>query len=151
METVTRLPAKSWGPRIFLALICLTTLPYGIQCLLDPAAVKEMAGVVAESATGKVELRAAYGGFQIAMSLLAGVAAWRSCLQSSALLAVFVWLGGTVLGRLVGVALEGTMSNYLELALGYELVGTTLSGWFLFKGRDASAGSREEARAQSAA
>lgn len=150
MEGVTRLPEKSWGVRIFLALVCLTTLPYGIQCLLDPLAVKEIAGVVAETATGTIELRAMYGGFQIGISLLAGLAALRLALQPAALLAVFVWLGGTLLGRIYGLAVDPVMTDYLKLAFGYELICSALAGWFLFKGKAAGAGSREEPRARSA-
>ena len=133
MAAIANGKARYWGVRIFLALICISTLPYGLQCLFDPAVVKDMAGVVADTTSGRIELRAMYGGFQTAASLLAGLAVFRPALQTATLLFLFVWLGGTVLGRLYGVAIDGEVSGYIRLALGYELVGTALAARFLFR------------------
>ena len=37
MNTIA-MDKPSWAARILLALLCLSTLPYGIQCLIDPKA-----------------------------------------------------------------------------------------------------------------
>ena len=129
----TAMSKPNWPARILLALLCLSTLPYGIQCLIDPKAVTDMAGVVADSANAATELRAAYGGFQMAAALLCGVAVFRPALQTSALLFVVIWLGGTALGRAYGLALAGEASGYIQFALGYETVGTAWAAWLLMR------------------
>lgn len=120
-----------WPVRILLGLLCLSTLPYGIQCLLDPKAVTDMAGVVAEGANAATELRAAYGGFQIAAALLCGVAVFRPALRTGALLFVVIWLGGTAVGRAYGMAVAGEASGYIQFALAYETLGTAWAAWLL--------------------
>ncbi len=122
-----------WAARILFALLCLSTLPYGIQCLLDPKAVTDMAGVVAEGANAATELRAAYGGFQIAAALLCGVAVFRPALRAGALLFVVIWLGGNALGRAYGLSLAGEASGYIQFALAYETVGTAWAAWLLMR------------------
>ena len=123
----------SWATRILLGLLCLTTLPYGLQCLADPKAVADMAGVLAGGANAATELRAAYGGFQIAAAVLCGVAVFRPVLQSGALLFTVIWLGGSAVGRAYGVAVAGEANGYIQFALAYETVGTAWAAWLLLR------------------
>ena len=55
----------------FLILTTVVWVPYGLMCFLDPAALAESTGVVASTPTASTEIRAMYGGLQIAIGLLA--------------------------------------------------------------------------------
>jgi hypothetical protein len=107
--------------RIVLALSALLWTPYGIQCLLDPGSLSA-AGLSATDATGTAELRAMYGGLQIALGLLALAGALRPALARTALITLAVACAGLGFARL-GAAIHGdAFSPYTRMALGLELV-----------------------------
>lgn len=108
--------------RIFLGLEALVWLPYGLYCLTSPGSLADAAGVAATSPTGSAELRAMYGGLQVALGLLAGLALARPGLVRPALVALLFAATGLALGRALGVALDGAPSAYTALALGFEAV-----------------------------
>ena len=115
--------------RIFLGLSVLIWLPYGVYCLLAPHALAASAGLTAVSATGTTELRAMYGGLQMAIGLLAAFALFRGSLRPAALVALgFLTLGlGT--GRLFGMALDGDVSQYSGFALVFEFASAAAAVW----------------------
>lgn len=108
--------------RIFLGLSALAWLPYGLFCLAKPSSLESIAGIAASITTGTVELRAMYGGLQVAIGVLCALgfasAAWRH----HALTTLGIITAGLGLGRLVGVvAAGGGLSAYTAMALGFEL------------------------------
>lgn len=106
--------------RIFLALSVVLWLPYGVQCLLDPSMLAEAAGVSATSATGTTELRAMYGGLQIALGLLALAGAVRPALAQHALIALGAVSAGLGIARLGAAVISGEFASYTLMALALE-------------------------------
>lgn len=115
------------APRVFLVVSALIWLPYGIYCFLAPGSLAAAAGVTATSATGTTELRAMYGGLQAALGLLAGLAVFRASLVRPALLALAFLTGGLATARLLGVALDGGLSSYTAMGLGFELATVAIA------------------------
>ncbi len=106
--------------RIFLGISAVLWLPYGVRCLLDPAVLAEAAGVVATSATGAIELRAMYGGLQIAVGLLALAGALRPALAPHTLVALGAVSAGLGITRLAAAAISGEFASYTLMALALE-------------------------------
>lgn len=107
--------------RLFLGLQALLLVPYGVYCFLHPGFLEGAAGIAAVNATGTTELRAMYGGLQVAIGVLALAAA----LQPRSLQATLVLLGTMFAGlgasRLAGALLGGDWSAYTVYAFCYEL------------------------------
>ena len=63
--------------RGFLIFSAIIWLPYGLYCFFQPGSLAEAAGVVATIPTATTELRAMYGGLQMAIGALALVSLAR--------------------------------------------------------------------------
>ncbi len=107
--------------RIFLGLMAVVWLPYGLVCLLQPETL-EAGGLTFASATGSTEVRAMYGGLQAALGTWAAYGAWRPAAARPVLLALAVLTGGLASARLLGVLLDGGVGTYTGGALVFELV-----------------------------
>ena len=107
------------GILIFSAIIWL---PYGVYCFFQPGALAEAAGVVGTSPTGTTELRAMYGGVQMAIGALALAAVFKPRLASGTLLTLVFVTGGLASTRLVGALIDDGFSGYTGGALGFEIV-----------------------------
>lgn len=105
--------------RAFMWFAGLSWAAFGVWCLVRPQALA-MASIVSTGATGDTELRAIYGGMQIAFGALivggAICAAWRR----GVLIAMGFLIGGTVSGRVVGALMAGEASSYIVYALAFE-------------------------------
>jgi hypothetical protein len=106
--------------RAFLGLVALLFLPYGAYCFAQPGALEGIAGVASTSTTGSTELRAMYGGVQMAVGALALFALFRPELVRPMLLVVAFLGGGLGLSRLAGAALDDGWSLYTGMGLGLE-------------------------------
>ena len=97
----------------------------GVYALAVPAAILAPFGVPVESADGRAEVRAVYGGFGIAVAALLGVAAADGGgAREGILVAVGVALAGMAFGRLVARAFERPSGFYpVWLFFGVEVVG----------------------------
>lgn len=79
----------------------------GVVALLRPSLILAQFGMSTESSDARTEVRAVYGGFGVAMTVLLVVAALQSNgLSDGVALAVGVALGGMATGRLIGMAIE---------------------------------------------
>jgi hypothetical protein len=117
--------------RIFLGASALLWLPYGIYCFLDPGFLTEAAGVTTVSTTGSIELRAMYGGLQIAIGALAAAALFRPTLARPALVAIAFLTAGLFSARLLGALLAPEFSSYTLMGLSFEIVSCGLATWLL--------------------
>lgn len=106
--------------RVFLALSTLIWLPYGLLCLAKPSFLEGAAGLAATTATGTVELRAMYGGLQIAIGVLCGLGYASEAWRRNALNTLGVLTAGLGLARLIGVLSGGGLSTYTGAALAFE-------------------------------
>ena len=113
--------------QIFLLLSALLWLPYGIYCWLHPSYLAEAAGVAFQSPTGSTELRAMYGGVQAALGVLAALGALRPCWVRPALAAIAFATTGLGSARLFGTLLDGGLSSYTAMALGFEFTSAVIA------------------------
>lgn len=119
------------GIRIFLGLSALVWLAYGLQCFLQPSHLEATAGVAFRSPTGSSELRAMYGGLQLAIGGLALSGALRASMAPSALIALLALCAGLGGARLLGALLDDAFSSYTIVALAFEGATVALAAWML--------------------
>ena len=117
--------------RIFLIFSVVIWIPYGLYCLYDPAFLQEAAGVAATSDTGTTELRAMYGGLQVAIGLLALFALMDATRVRSTLWCLAILIGGIGIARVLGALLAGDASSYTLGGVSFELVAATWATWLL--------------------
>lgn len=117
--------------RVFLVLSALLWLPYGLYCLFVPSALADTAGVGFTTPTGSTELRAMYGGLQAAIGLLAGLAAVRPNLVRPALVSLAFLAGGLASARALGVVIDGGLSSYTAMGLGFEIATVAIAATLL--------------------
>ncbi len=106
--------------RAFLMLQAAVWLSYGVYCFVAPESLGGAAGVAISSPTGSVELRAMYGGLQIALGVLCLLASRRATLTRAALTTLAFLATGLGSARLLGMALDGGLSTYTLCALAFE-------------------------------
>ena len=113
------------GIRLFLGAMAAMWLGYGGWCFADPDYLHGAAGIAALSATGHVDLRATYGGLQMAIGALLAGGALRPAFTRTALAVYGVLCAGLGSARLSAALLESEWSSYTVFALCFEL-GTAL-------------------------
>lgn len=117
--------------RSFLGFSALLWLGYGIFCFFQPGFLMQAAGVSATSATATTELRAMYGGLEAGIGALAALALVRPSLRRPALLTLLFLCAGLGSTRLLGVALDDSLSSYTAGGLALEWGTVAVSGWLL--------------------
>lgn len=106
--------------RIFLFFLAIAWTPYGFYCLFFPEALAVFAGVEATSVTATTELRAMYGGVQIAIGLSALLGFFRVVYVDKVLFAQLVIVSGLGTSRLISALIAGDGSVYTLGALVFE-------------------------------
>lgn len=106
---------------IFLVYLMLAWFGIGAWLIVDPTALAGYAGVAALTPTGETELRAMYGGMELAIGGAALLALLRPRWRCHVLFLNGVIAGGIAGGRLVGIAVAGNISVYTVSALTFEL------------------------------
>lgn len=107
--------------RWFLGLMGLMWFGYGLWCFIDPGYLREAAGIVFLNATGNVDLRATYGGLQMAIGALLLGGAARPGATLEVLRSYGVLCAGLGCARLVGALLEAEWSSYTMIGVAFEL------------------------------
>ena len=124
--------------RVFLGVSALVWFGYGAYCFMQPSYLGDAAGVTAASSTGIVELRAMYGGLQMAIGALAAAGLLRVSLERPAVIALgflCVGLGST---RLVAALGAADSSVYTVGAVMFELGCAAIAARILTGGAVAS-------------
>ena len=116
--------------RVILALLGVMWAGYGAWCFADPGMLRDIAGIVASRTTGSVDLRATYGGLQMAVGVLLVAGALRAAMTRQVLLTYGVLCAGIGLARLLGALLESEWSGYTVWAICFEL-GSALAALVL--------------------
>lgn len=124
------------GVLIFSAIIWL---PYGLYCFITPGALGEAAGVMATTPTGTTEIRAMYGGLQMAIGALSATAWWKPRLASGVLLTLVFVSGGLASTRLLGALMDGELTSYTLGGLGFEVTLCALALVALGRGEPGAA------------
>jgi hypothetical protein len=110
--------------RWFLGLSAGMWFLYGLYCFCVPSALLA-GGVVAATATGTAELRAMYGGLQMALGVLALLGLTRADLTRGALITLGLVTAGLGTTRLLATLLGGGWSSYTLMALVIEFGSAT--------------------------
>lgn len=106
---------------LVLWLAGLGYLAFGVGFLIAPVELARMAELSVASPAAVPELRAFYGGLEIALALLILAAALRPARRADGLLlsfATYLGIGGT---RLASMLATGVSSDFLTMAVGVEL------------------------------
>ena len=119
------------GAKIFLGFSTLVWLPYGLYCLAQPGYLHDAAGVAIASTTGRIELRAMYGGLQAAIGLLALGGMVRAALTRPALTTLAFLCAGLASTRTLGALADGEVSSYTAMALALAWGSTVAAVWLL--------------------
>ena len=100
---------------------------FGVWLLVRPNALRGV-GVVAESADGRAELRAMYGGLELGIAAFLGLCLLRPDFTEPGLWLQLVALGGLALGRLIGISLEkGGVGKTLWFFAALEIIATLVT------------------------
>jgi hypothetical protein len=110
---------------IQLILVALVFAGIGIGGLFWPQRVYALFGVTVDSADGRNEIRAVYGGMCLAVAILLLESPWLGAAAPGILLTVMVLLGGMALGRIISLFMERPGMVPL-IFLGTELLGVGL-------------------------
>ena len=122
------------GAKIFLGLNALIFVGYGLVCLASPSVVAEQTGMQLATGVAAAEVRAMYGGLQIAVGLLALAGLVRPALQPAVLLALVFLFFGLASGRLIGILVEPDPGAYNLTAVVFESLFGAFSAWLLTRG-----------------
>jgi hypothetical protein len=113
---------------VVLWLSGLSLFGFGVAFIVAPLKTMASAGIVLESAVAATELRAFYGGLEVALGALVLACALLPARRRDGLiltLAVFAAIGVT---RLAGMMIDGADSGFLRFALASELGLAVLAG-----------------------
>jgi hypothetical protein len=119
--------------RAYLVIAGLMWVAYGIYLLVMPEALADTAGVTATTVTGVIELRAMYGGLEIAVGAFALAAVLLPGMLGSGLLAMGLACAGLGLTRLCAAAAAGEFSTYTRQGLALELTLMVLALWLFLR------------------
>jgi hypothetical protein len=119
--------------RAYLIVAGLMWVVYGVYLAAVPQALAATAGVAATTLTGLIELRAMYGGLEMAVGVFALVAAWLPGMVRSGLLAMGLACAGLGVTRLLSAAAAGEFSTYTRQGLALELTLTALALWLFLR------------------
>lgn len=127
--------------RAYLIISGLMWVAYGIYMQWAPQALATTAGVAAITLTGLIELRAMYGGLEMAVGAFALIAALVPGMSRVGLLAMGLACAGLGITRLLSATVAGEFSTYTRQGLALELTLTALALWlFLRQPRETVAG-----------
>ena len=117
--------------RIFLGLNALVFVGYGLVCLLSPSVVADQTGMVLATGVARTEVRAMYGGLQIAVGLLSLAGVMRPALQPSVLFTLLFLFFGLASGRILGILVEPDPGSYNFSAAAFETLFGAISAALL--------------------
>jgi hypothetical protein len=118
-----------------LLLSGLSLLGFGAAIAWAPLQVMAMADVVASGAAAEVELRAFYGGLELALGALILICAWKPERRRDGLwLTLFVY-AGIGITRGLGMLMQDVHTPFLGMALMVELGTAALAGVALLRAK----------------
>jgi hypothetical protein len=112
--------------RIALLLNGVLFAGYGLLCLVMPETLTGAAGLGLTNTVASIEVRAMYGGLELALGVLFLLAASRPTLLEAGLIAGVTIFSGLGLARLLGIALDGGPGTYNVVAVLYELTAAAV-------------------------
>ena len=118
--------------RLFLAIVGLIFLGYGIACALDPTLPARLAGLGLLNGDGLAEMAAMYGGLQSGVGLFLLLAAFREALREPALILLLLGIGLLAAMRAIGIlTATDVVTSYSWGALAFETLVTAIAAALL--------------------
>ena len=111
----------------------LSLLGFGIAFCVAPLATFAAAGLVLEGPLAATELRAFYGGLELALGALMLGCAIRPARRRDGLVLVFAVFAGIGVTRLFAMLASGADTGFLRAALATELALALLAGFSLLR------------------
>jgi hypothetical protein len=118
--------------RLFLLATGIVSVVLGFVYLVSPMAMASLTDLDASTPLAAIEVRGFYGGQLVGLGAFVLLGAWRSAFATPALLLVALSLGGTALGRIVGVFASGSLPPVMLGLLVVEL-GAAAAALLLLK------------------
>ena len=109
-------------PRIFLAIVALAFIGFGILGWVNPAGTVAPLDLTVNTAQAKTEIRATYGGLLVGIGLFIAIAALYPTMVRFGLILVVVMLFTIGFTRLYGIAVDGTRVSMQWQLLATELI-----------------------------
>ncbi len=118
--------------RVFLILVALIFVAYGVACIVDPVLPARLAGLQINNGDAYAEMSAMYGGLQTGVGILCLIAAFRSSLERSVLLLLTLAIGLLAATRGLGaLRTEEVLTAYTWGALAFETFVTATAAALL--------------------
>jgi Domain of unknown function (DUF4345) len=120
--------------RSLLYVFAITFLALGAHFLIVPTALTVETEIALPTPVAVQEVRGVYGGFFLGTGLYLLLCARREAWLHQGLVALASIMGGFVLGRVVGLLLDGPANALLYFLLTAEIAGFLLSLYLLKRG-----------------
>ncbi|MCL2535493.1 MAG: DUF4345 domain-containing protein [Nocardiaceae bacterium] len=121
--------------QVYLAVAAVAFALIGINAMIHPAAAVAGIGLRPDGVAGLNEIRASYGGLQLAIALVAATGlVWRPA-RLPALAVSTVLCAGMALSRLVSLVVDGLPPAPMLLWLSLELLATVVGSALLVRNR----------------
>ncbi len=117
--------------RVVLALVGIVFAVIGIGFLAWPVGWAAAVEVQVPTPMARMDVRATYGGFCLAVGAWLLFAAWSASYTRAGLLSCALILAGFAFGRALGAVLEGALPRLMAAFLVIEVAGAvvTFLGW----------------------
>jgi len=125
--------------RRFLLATGILYVLLGVAYLVAPVRMAALADLALPTAKAVIEIRGFYGGQLVGIGAFILLGAWRSSYASPALLLIALSLGGTAVGRLVGISSAGTLPPIIVGVLAIEITASVVALFLLIRGADTPA------------
>jgi hypothetical protein len=112
--------------RIALLVNGVLFASYGLLCLVMPETLTGAATLGLTTTVASIEVRAMYGGLELALGVLFLLAASRPTLLEAGLITGVTIFSGLGLARLLGIVLDGGPGTYNIVAVIYELTAAAV-------------------------
>lgn len=122
-----------------LLIAAASFLVYGLAFLFAPVWAASFVGVELQRASARIDARATYGGFVLGTAIFWAMCAARAEWLRAGLVSQAVVLGGFVVGRVVGIMLDGGANAAIYVLLVGEIFGVLLA-FVALKGEGAEVG-----------
>ncbi len=110
-------------PHIFLWINSVFFVVFGLSFMLAPSSSAELLiGSIPASPSAMIDMRATYGGFGLGIGVILGLCARNIDLVLVGLRSSLAIYSGIVLGRIVGIFLDGEPNNSIYAGLFAETV-----------------------------
>ncbi len=100
---------------------------YGLAFLCMPVWASSFVGLELPTASARIDARATYGGFFLGTAIFWAMCARRAVWLRAGLASLAIIMGGFILGRAVGIIVDGEPNAAIYVLLGGEIVGLALA------------------------